>query len=158
MKGSRMRKAEQDALLEEFAQSVLRAMDRARLLGLPARLVQTTTEEAAVNWHAPVPPKTKPDPNAVAYLVTLRAPPRTVDVRMRAVSPEAAVFSATQACPGLTPETVEDVGEEEEFEVVGRCESCLIALIVGRDEGRSVDEDGTLLCVKCCQEAEKEPQ
>lgn len=49
----KLRSLEAQALLEEFGQQVLGAMDKAFHMGLDARRLQTVVEEAAINWHAP---------------------------------------------------------------------------------------------------------
>lgn len=171
----RLRKCEERALLEEFGQAVLRAMDRARLMGLPARRVQTVAEEAAVNWHPPVVPRGKKKQAQPLYALLPESKGPLTDyavhmsgrvsrvVRVLASSPEAAVRMAkadVAAGPAesraLSAESVEDVTEEEDFEVFGACEVCSVPLLEGRDEGRAVDDDGTRLCGPCCDGAEGE--
>lgn len=81
------------------------------------------------------------------------------EVAVEADSPEEAVkrvassgLMVTQAV--MRAESVEL--ESYSFNVVGQCEACSVVLLDGRDSGRTVDEDGVMLCTPCCAKAEED--
>ena len=100
------------------------------------------------------------DEHKVEYEVDFYATLRKT-VKVRAASPEAAFRLAEADRAGIRDgypihwraDYVTDVGQEEDFAVWGHCEECGVVLLEGRDQGKSVDEDGTQLCTPCCKQA-----
>lgn len=94
------------------------------------------------------------------YVVTMRAVVYR-SLTIVAASPEEAVRLSEEResdVPAMTPAfKTEAVDEDQEggdgWHVVGYCEACGVALLDGRDEGRSVDEDGVMLCTPCVAKA-----
>lgn len=101
---------------------------------------------------------TPADPSALTtYVVTLSAVEiRQKEVEIRAACPEEAARLVESREDGGDLRVVFVETGTEGYAVNGRCEACSAWLLEGRDEGRTVDEDGVMLCTPCCKGAEED--